>query len=76
MIVLGADMHKSSHTIAGIAAATGEMLGDKTGAPVELWVTPAAAPGSIPRQTDDSELGGPRRKLRSFSPMPSGPRVR
>jgi transposase len=30
MIVLGADMHKSSHTIAGIAAATGEMLGDKT----------------------------------------------
>ena len=31
MIVLGADMHKSSHTIAGVAAATGEMLGDKTG---------------------------------------------
>jgi transposase len=30
MIVLGADMHKSSHTIAGVAAATGEMLGDKT----------------------------------------------
>jgi transposase len=30
MIVLGADMHKSSHTIAGIAATTGEMLGDKT----------------------------------------------
>ena len=30
MIVLGADMHKSSHTIAGIAAATGEMLADKT----------------------------------------------
>src|SRR5687767_15974540 len=30
MFVLGADMHKSSHTIAGIAAATGEMLGDKT----------------------------------------------
>jgi hypothetical protein len=30
MIVLGADMHKSSHTIAGIAARTGEMLGDKT----------------------------------------------
>jgi hypothetical protein len=24
MIVLGADMHKSSHTIAAIAAATGE----------------------------------------------------
>jgi hypothetical protein len=30
MIVLGADMHKSSHAIAGIAAATGEMLGDRT----------------------------------------------
>ena len=32
MIVLGADMHKSSHTIAAVAAATGEMLGDKTAA--------------------------------------------
>lgn len=30
MIVLGADMHKRTHTIAGIAAATGELLGDKT----------------------------------------------
>ena len=30
MIVLGADMHKSSHTIAAVAAATGEMLGEKT----------------------------------------------
>jgi transposase len=30
MIVLGADMHKSSRTIAAVAAATGEMLGDKT----------------------------------------------
>jgi hypothetical protein len=36
------------------------------GAPVELWVMPGVAPGSIPRQTDDSELGGPQRKLRSF----------
>ena len=36
-------------------------------------MTPGVAPGSIPRQTDDSELGGPQRKLRSFSPMPSGP---
>ena len=32
MIVLGADMHKSSHTIAAVAAATGEMLDDKTAA--------------------------------------------
>ena len=30
MIVLGADMHKSSHTLAAIAAATGEMLDEKT----------------------------------------------
>ena len=32
MIVLGADMHKSSHTLAAIAAATGEMLDEKTAA--------------------------------------------
>jgi transposase len=32
MIVLGADMHKSSHTIAAVAATTGEMLADKTAA--------------------------------------------
>ena len=30
MIVLGADMHKSSHTIAAVAAASGELLGDTT----------------------------------------------
>jgi transposase len=30
MIVLGADMHKSSHTIAAVAATTGESLGEKT----------------------------------------------
>jgi hypothetical protein len=30
MIVLGADMHKSSHTVAAIGAETGEMRGDKT----------------------------------------------
>ena len=35
MIVLGADMHKRSHTITGVAAATGEMLGDK---PVSVGV--------------------------------------
>ena len=32
MIVLGADMHKSSHTIAGVAAATGEVLDEKSAA--------------------------------------------
>jgi transposase len=30
MIVLGADMHKRSHTIAAIAAATGELMGERT----------------------------------------------
>jgi transposase len=30
MIVLGADMHKRSHSIAAVAAPTGELLGDKT----------------------------------------------
>jgi len=30
MIVLGADMHKRSHTLAAIAAGTGELLGDTT----------------------------------------------
>jgi transposase len=30
MIVLGADMHKSSHTIAAVSAISGELLGDKT----------------------------------------------
>jgi hypothetical protein len=30
MIVLGADMHKSSHTIAAVAAMTGEIVADKT----------------------------------------------
>jgi transposase len=30
MIVLGADMHKRSHTIAAIAAVTGELVADRT----------------------------------------------
>jgi transposase len=30
MIVIGADMHKRSHTVAAIAAGTGELLGDQT----------------------------------------------
>jgi hypothetical protein len=30
MMVLGADMHKRSHTIAALAATTGELKGDKT----------------------------------------------
>src|SRR3954469_12371924 len=30
MIVLGADTHKSSHTVAAVDTATGQVLGDKT----------------------------------------------
>ena len=30
MIVLGADTHKRLHTIAAVAAATGELLGEQT----------------------------------------------
>ncbi len=30
MMVLGADTHKRSHTIAAVAAATGELRGEKT----------------------------------------------
>src|SRR5688572_13255963 len=30
MIVLGADTHKRSHTIAAVSAATGELLGERT----------------------------------------------
>jgi transposase len=30
MIVLGADMHKQTHTVAAIAAATGELRDEKT----------------------------------------------
>ena len=30
MIVLGADTHKRSHTIAAVAAASGELLGEQT----------------------------------------------
>jgi transposase len=30
MIVLGADMHKSSHTVAAVEAMTGQVLADKT----------------------------------------------
>ena len=30
MIVLGADTHKRSYTIAGVGAATGELVGERT----------------------------------------------
>ena len=30
MVVLGADTHKRSHTVAAVAATTGELLGEQT----------------------------------------------
>jgi len=43
MIVLGADTHKRSHTIAAVRAATGELLGDTTVAVGELGFDQALA---------------------------------
>jgi transposase len=40
MIVLGADMHKRSHTIAAVSATTGELLGEQT---VQVGAKGAAA---------------------------------
>jgi transposase len=41
MIVLGADMHKSSHTIAAVAATSSELLGDKTVGVGDQWFAAA-----------------------------------
>ena len=53
MIVLGADTHKRSHTIAAVDSATGQVLGDKTigvgargFAALLLWARGLAASGS------------------------------
>ena len=43
MIVLGADAHKRSHTIAAVEAATGQVLGDKTTAATARGFGAAAA---------------------------------
>jgi hypothetical protein len=52
MIVLGADTHNSSHTIAAVEMATGQVLGDKTVqvgargfAALLVWARVAAASG-------------------------------
>ena len=50
MIVLGADTHKRSHTIAAIAAATGELLGEQTGPGRPARVRRAVAVGAQPRR--------------------------
>jgi hypothetical protein len=80
MIVLGADMHKSSHTITGDAAATGEMLGDKTSSvgargfdQVLQWArarrslqakASAAAGHARPRRVSRAACGVPRHRGR------------
>ena len=50
MIVLGADTHKRSHTIAAIAAATGELLGEQTVAGRPTRVRRPVAVGAPPRR--------------------------
>ena len=52
MIVLGADMHKSSHTVAGVAARTGEVLGDKT-----VSLASAALPGCCSGRAVSAAIG-------------------
>jgi hypothetical protein len=49
MIVLGADTHKRSHTIAAVAAATGELLGERT-VPVGRRIRRVASVGAQPRR--------------------------
>jgi hypothetical protein len=49
MIVLGADTHKRSHTIAAVAAAAGELLGEQTIAVDRQRVWRAVAVGAQPR---------------------------
>ena len=50
MIVLGADMHKQTHTVAGIAAATGELLGEKTVAGRRCGVPRVVGLGAVARR--------------------------
>ena len=50
MIVLGADTHKRSHTIAAVAAATGELLGEQTVQVGRARVRRAVAVGARPRR--------------------------
>jgi transposase len=52
MIVLGADTHKRSHTIAALSARTGELLGEQT--------VQSGAKGSVPLLTWARSLGAER----------------
>jgi hypothetical protein len=52
MIVLGADTHKRSHTIAALSATTGELLGEQT--------VQSGAKGSAPLLTGARSLGAER----------------
>jgi transposase len=53
MIVLGADTHKRSHTIAGVGAATGELLGEHT---VQVGRAGFCALLSWARELDDERV--------------------
>ena len=50
MIVLGADTHKRSHTVAAVAAATGELLGEQTVQVGRRGVRRPVAMGAQPRR--------------------------
>ena len=59
MIVLGADTHKRSHTIAAVSAATGELMGEQTvGVGAQGWTSPASV--------DTGWLGGGSRCCRDL----------
>jgi hypothetical protein len=47
MIVLGADMHKRSHTVAAVGAITGELLGEQT---IQVGDTHRSATAASDRQ--------------------------
>ncbi len=53
MIVLGADTHKRSHTIAGVSATTGELLGERT---VQVGRAGFGALLSWARELDDERV--------------------
>ena len=50
MIVLGADTHKRSHTIAAVEVVTGELRGEKTVAVGRRGFAGAVAVGARPRR--------------------------
>ena len=64
MIVLGADMHKRSHTIAAVAATTGELLGEQTVQSASEGLGGAAGLGARPGR----QSGSGRWRIAGMSP--------